>query len=58
MLHSADRTRHVDAVFALADRISVMVGGRIIAAGPPDSIKGNADVLSAYLGREKEPEHA
>jgi branched-chain amino acid transport system ATP-binding protein len=48
----------MDAVFALADRISVMVSGRIIAAGPPETIKGNADVLSAYLGREKEPEHA
>ena len=48
----------MDAVFALADRISVMVSGRIIASGLPETVKGNADVQAAYLGREKEPEHA
>jgi branched-chain amino acid transport system ATP-binding protein len=48
----------MDAVFSLADRISVMVAGRIIASGPPDIIKANADVQAAYLGREKEAEHA
>jgi branched-chain amino acid transport system ATP-binding protein len=48
----------MEAVFSLADRISVMVGGRIIASGPPDIIKANADVQAAYLGREKEAEHA
>ena len=42
----------MDAVFALADRISVMVYGRIIATGPPDEIRGNADVREAYLGEE------
>jgi branched-chain amino acid transport system ATP-binding protein len=48
----------MDAVFAVADRISVMVSGRIIATGSPDSIKANADVQAAYLGTEKEAEHA
>ena len=48
----------MDAVFTLADRISVMVGGRIIASGEPELIKSNADVQAAYLGREKEAEHA
>ena len=40
----------MDAVFALADRISVLVYGRIIAAGAPDDIRANADVRRAYLG--------
>jgi branched-chain amino acid transport system ATP-binding protein len=40
----------MDAVFALADRISVLVYGRIIATGPPDEIRGNDDVRQAYLG--------
>jgi branched-chain amino acid transport system ATP-binding protein len=40
----------VQAVFLLADRISVLVAGRIIASGSPDEIRGNALVRSAYLG--------
>ena len=42
----------MDAVFALADRISVLVYGRIIAAGSPDEIHGNDEVRHAYLGEE------
>lgn len=42
----------MDAVFALADRISVLVGGRIIATGPPDEIRRDAEVRRAYLGDE------
>jgi branched-chain amino acid transport system ATP-binding protein len=38
------------AVFALADRISVLVYGRIIASGTPDQIRGNDEVKRAYLG--------
>ncbi len=40
----------MDAVFALADRISVLVYGRIIASGSPDSIRKNPEVKAAYLG--------
>jgi branched-chain amino acid transport system ATP-binding protein len=44
----------MDVVFSLADRISVMVGGRIIASGVPDEIRANADVRYAYLGEDSE----
>jgi branched-chain amino acid transport system ATP-binding protein len=37
-------------VFSLADRISVLSGGRIIAEGLPDQVRGNARVQEAYLG--------
>ena len=39
-------------VFGLADRISVLVYGEIIASGSPDEIRGNAAVREAYLGEE------
>ena len=39
-----------DAVFALADRISVMVYGRLIATGSPAEVKANEEVRQAYLG--------
>lgn len=42
----------MDAVFALADRISVLVYGAIIATGTPDQIRANKDVEAAYLGDE------
>ncbi|MBA4221458.1 MAG: ABC transporter ATP-binding protein [Methylobacterium sp.] len=40
----------MDAVFALADRISVLVYGRIIATGTAQEIRDNEDVRTAYLG--------
>lgn len=39
-------------VFSLADRITVLAGGRVIAQGTPDEIKGNPKVVEAYLGEE------
>ena len=40
----------MDTVFAIADRISVLVNGRIIATGEPDAIRSNERVERAYLG--------
>jgi branched-chain amino acid transport system ATP-binding protein len=42
----------MDAVFALADRISVLVYGRVIATGTVDEIRRSDDVRRAYLGEE------
>ena len=40
----------MEAVFALADRITVLVYGRVIATGAPEAIRANAEVRQAYLG--------
>ena len=40
----------MDAVFALADRVSVLVYGRVIASGAPAAIRQNEEVKRAYLG--------
>ena len=40
----------MDAVFALADRVSVLVAGAIIATGAPDAIRNDPAVKAAYLG--------
>jgi len=45
----------MDAVFALADRITVLVYGRVIASGSPDAIRANAQVRNAYLGEAEAP---
>ena len=42
----------MDAVFALADRITVLVRGAVIATGTPDAIRRDAAVLEAYLGED------
>lgn len=39
-----------DAVFRIADRITVMVNGNVIASGTPDEVRNNPDVRNAYLG--------
>jgi branched-chain amino acid transport system ATP-binding protein len=47
----------MEAVFALADRISVLVYGRVIASGAPDAIRANAEVRQAYLGEQEAVTH-
>jgi len=42
----------MDAVFRLADRISVLVNGAVIATGTPEAIRHNPQVIAAYLGEE------
>jgi branched-chain amino acid transport system ATP-binding protein len=42
----------MDAVFALADRLTVMVNGQVIASGTPPEIRADANVQAAYLGEE------
>jgi branched-chain amino acid transport system ATP-binding protein len=44
----------MDAVFALADRITVLLSGRVVATGVPTSIRENAEVQEAYLGGESQ----
>ncbi len=45
----------MEAVFALADRITVLVYGRVIACDRPDAIRANEEVREAYLGASDEP---
>ena len=45
----------MDAVFRIADRITVMVNGTVVATGTPDQIRNDPVVRTAYLGEE---EHA
>jgi branched-chain amino acid transport system ATP-binding protein len=42
----------MEAVFALADRITVLVYGRVIASGRPEQIRADANVRRAYLGEQ------
>lgn len=42
----------MDAVFALADHLTVMVNGQVIASGTPPEVRADANVQSAYLGEE------
>ena len=43
----------MEAVFALADRITVLVYGRVVASGAPDVIRANEQVREAYLGEDE-----
>jgi branched-chain amino acid transport system ATP-binding protein len=40
----------MDAVFRIADRITVMVDGKVLASGTPAAVRANAQVQAAYLG--------
>jgi len=42
----------MEAVFTLADRVSVLVYGRLIKTGTPDEVRADPVVRSAYLGEE------
>jgi branched-chain amino acid transport system ATP-binding protein len=42
----------MDAVFALADHLTVMVNGQVIAGGTPAQVRADANVQSAYLGED------
>ena len=41
----------MDAVFTLADHLTVMVNGQVIASGTPQQVRADANVQSAYLGK-------
>ena len=43
----------MDAVFALADRLTVMVDGKVLASGTPEEMRASAAVQEAYLGAEE-----
>jgi branched-chain amino acid transport system ATP-binding protein len=47
----------MEAVFALADRITVLVYGRVIASGAPEDIRANAQVRDAYLGEAEDAQN-
>lgn len=47
----------MDAVFRLANRITVLVNGAVVASGPPEVIRHDPQVISAYLGDELEQAH-
>ncbi len=47
----------MEAVFALADRVTVLVYGRVIASGTPDAIRADAAVREAYLGEAEGAAH-
>jgi branched-chain amino acid transport system ATP-binding protein len=42
----------MDAVFALADQLTVMVNGQVIASGTPTAVRNDPVVQAAYLGDE------
>ncbi len=48
----------MEAVSALADRLSVLVYGRIIASGDPEAIRTDPAVRQAYLGEKHGPERS
>jgi branched-chain amino acid transport system ATP-binding protein len=47
----------MDAVFAVADVITVLVNGQVLATGAPEAIRANAEVQRAYLGHDEALPH-
>jgi len=45
----------IDAIFTLADRLTVMVNGQVIASGLPTEVRADRQVQAAYLGEEEDP---
>jgi branched-chain amino acid transport system ATP-binding protein len=45
----------VEAVFRLADTVSVLVGGAVVASGRPESVRSDRRVIEAYLGQAEAP---
>ena len=45
---------HMDLVTSVCDRMVVLDFGRVIAAGDPETVRQDRQVLEAYLGREAE----
>jgi branched-chain amino acid transport system ATP-binding protein len=48
----------MDAVFELADTITVMVDGRVLESGSPEQIRSSPEVRLAYLGQDIDDEPA
>lgn len=46
----------MDAVFAVANVLTVMVNGNVLESGPPEQIRASGAVQEAYLGAEEVPE--
>jgi branched-chain amino acid transport system ATP-binding protein len=44
----------MDVVFRLANRITVIYYGKVLASGPPEQIRNDPQVKDAYLGQEEE----
>jgi branched-chain amino acid transport system ATP-binding protein len=58
--NTADKTliiveHDMDVVFSIADRITVLYYGTILASGTPEQIRSDLRVKDAYLGEEDEP---